>query len=157
MWYASPFVPCWTAIARLPAFFFLKASASFSSCANVFGTLTSAVFTTSPMFSICVGTPYSFLTAVPYENALVVYAGNCAFVAALRKSGCTRPLAASWPVQSCARQDDVRGVGRGNGAEVVADLAEVVDDDVDVRAAGRGPRVRELGDCRLAVLVGPDA
>ena len=70
MWYASPFVPCWTAIARLPAFFFLKASASFSSIANVVGTLTSAVFTTSPMFSICVGTPYSFLTAVPYENAL---------------------------------------------------------------------------------------
>ena len=54
------------------------------------------------MFSTCVGTPYSFLTAVPYENALVVYAGNWAFVAALRTIGCTRPLAASWPVQSCA-------------------------------------------------------
>ena len=57
--------------------FFLYASASFSSCAKVFGTLTRLVLTTRPMFSICVGTPYSFLTAVPYENALSVYAGNC--------------------------------------------------------------------------------
>src|SRR3954453_15643978 len=87
MWYASPFVPCWTAIARLPAFFFLKASASDSSCLNVFGTLTTPVLTTSPMFSTCVGTPYSFLTAVPYEKASSVYLGNCHRAEALSTKG----------------------------------------------------------------------
>ena len=52
--------------------------------------------------------------------------------------------------------DDVGGVGRGNSAEVVADLAEVVDDDVDRGAAGGSPSGRQLGDCGLAVLVSPD-
>ena len=36
---------------RLPALFFLNASAVLSSCANVFGTLASFVFTKRPMFS----------------------------------------------------------------------------------------------------------
>src|SRR5207253_4640422 len=51
---------------------------------------------------------------------------------------------------------DVGGVGRGNSAEVVADLAEVVDDDVRGCAARRGPLSRQLGNRGLAVLVSPD-
>ncbi len=39
---------------------------------------------------------------MPYENALSAYCGNCARVARDGKSGSTRPLAASSPVQSCA-------------------------------------------------------
>ena len=66
------------------------------------GTLASFVLTTRPMFSTDVGTPYSFLIAVPYEKAFSVYAGKFFFVAVLRKIGSTRPFAASWPVQSCA-------------------------------------------------------
>jgi hypothetical protein len=42
---------------RLPALFFLKASASDSSCLKVVGSLTRPVLTTSPMFSTCVGVP----------------------------------------------------------------------------------------------------
>ena len=57
MWYASPFVPCCTAMPRRPPPFFLKATASLSSCLNEVGTLASFVFTTRPMFSSCVGTP----------------------------------------------------------------------------------------------------
>jgi hypothetical protein len=60
-------------------FFFLSASADDSSCAKVVGVLgTSFVLTSSPMFSTVVGMPYSFLIAVPYENASRVYFGNCA-------------------------------------------------------------------------------
>src|SRR4051795_12606959 len=54
------------------------------------------------MFSTAAGTPYSFLTAVPYEKASSVYVGKFFFVAVLRKIGVTRPFAASLPVQSCA-------------------------------------------------------
>ena len=50
---------------------------------NVFGTFTSFVLTTRPMFSTATGMPYSFFTAVPYENALSVYDGNCLRTAAL--------------------------------------------------------------------------
>ena len=57
MWYASPFAPCWTAMARLPAFFFLKASACASRSAKVVGTFASFVLTTRPMFSIATGAP----------------------------------------------------------------------------------------------------
>src|SRR5919201_3011370 len=46
MWYASPFVPWGTAMAMLSAPLRLYASASLSSCANVFGTFTARVFTT---------------------------------------------------------------------------------------------------------------
>src|SRR3954468_24263269 len=83
-------------------FAFLTASASFSSCANDVGTFASLVFTTRPTFSTATGTPYSFFTAVPYENAFSVYDGKFFFAAELRKIGETRPLAASLPVQSCA-------------------------------------------------------
>ena len=54
------------------------------------------------MFSICTGMPYSFLTAVPYENASSVYFGNWAATVLLGNNGTTRPFAASWPVQSWA-------------------------------------------------------
>src|SRR5436190_3174501 len=83
---------------RLSLLFRLNASASFSSCAQVFGTLTSFVLTTSPMFSICVGTPYSF---PPYENDRNTHAGNCFLTVLLKKSCWTRPSAASAPVVSC--------------------------------------------------------
>src|SRR4051794_16445969 len=102
MWYASPAEPCCTAMPKLRCDFFFWASASDSSCANVFGAFASFVFTTRPMFSTAAGMPYSFLTAVPYEKAFSVYDGNCDLTAALGNSGCTRPFAASWPVQSCA-------------------------------------------------------
>ena len=83
MWYASPFAPCGTAMARLLDDFFLNASASLSSCENVFGTLASFVLTTRPTFSSATGMPNSFFTAVPYENAPSAYFGNCASVALL--------------------------------------------------------------------------
>src|SRR3954465_9498840 len=102
MWYASPPEPCCTAIPKVCFFAFLTASASFSSWANDVGTFASLVFTTRPMFSTATGTPYSFLTAVPYEKAFSVYDGKFFVVALLRKIGATRPLAASLPVQSCA-------------------------------------------------------
>ena len=51
---------------------FLTLRASLSSCENDVGTLASAVLTTRPMFSTATGMPYSFFTAVPYENALSV-------------------------------------------------------------------------------------
>ena len=93
------------------------------------------------MFSSCVGMPYRFFTAVPYENALSVYAGNCAFVGRARgRAAATRPLAASWPVQSCAPMMTSGAVAGSDRAEVVADLAEVLDDDLDGRAAGLSPR-----------------
>src|SRR3954454_21631699 len=102
MWYASPPEPCWTAMPNVWCCAFLTASASCSSCANDVGTFASLVFTTRPMFSTAAGTPYSFLTAVPYEKASSVYVGKFFFVAVLRKIGVTRPFAASLPVQSCA-------------------------------------------------------
>src|SRR3954463_12854517 len=102
MWYASPPEPCWTPMPKVWCFAFLTASASFSSWANDVGTFASFVFTTRPMFSTATGTPYSFLTAVPYEKAFSVYDGKFFVVALLRKIGATRPLAASLPVQSCA-------------------------------------------------------
>src|SRR6188508_2422869 len=40
--------------------------------------------------------------AVPYENALSAYAGNCFFVAADGESGMIEPLPESSPIQSCA-------------------------------------------------------
>src|SRR3954454_3485716 len=102
MWYASPPVPCWTAMPKALCDFFFCASASVSSCEKVLGAFASFVFTTRPMFSTATGTPYSFLTAVPYEKAFSVYDGKFFVVALLRKIGATRPLAASLPVQSCA-------------------------------------------------------
>ena len=83
MWYASPPEPCWTAMPKPRCAFFFCASASVSSCVNVVGTFASFVFTTRPMFSTATGMPYSFLTAVPYENAFSVYDGNCALTALL--------------------------------------------------------------------------
>ncbi len=72
MWYASPPEPCWTQRPKASLFFFLNFSAVDSSWANVVGTGASFVLTSSPMFSTCTGTPYSFLIAVPYENAFRV-------------------------------------------------------------------------------------
>src|SRR3954471_20881741 len=102
MWYASPPVPCWTAMPKALCDFFFCASASVSSCEKVLGAFASFVFTTRPMFSTATGTPYSFLTAVPYEKALSVYDGNCFLTVALGNTGTTRPFAASLPVQSWA-------------------------------------------------------
>src|SRR5581483_9853268 len=102
MWYASPPEPCWTQSPKARWFFFLNLSAVDSSCAQVLGSGASFVFTSRPMFSTCTGIPYSFLTAVPYEKPASVYAGNCARTAFDGYSGSTRPLAASWPVQSFA-------------------------------------------------------
>ena len=42
------------------------------------------------------------MIAVPYENALSAYAGNCFFVAADGESGMIEPLPDSSPIQSCA-------------------------------------------------------
>src|SRR6266550_896624 len=64
------------AIPKVWCFDFLTASASVSSCENEVGTFASFVLTTRPMFSTAAGTPYSFLTAVPYENAFSVYDGK---------------------------------------------------------------------------------
>src|SRR3954452_2432170 len=100
MWYASPPVPCWTAMPKALCDFFFCASASVSSCEKVLGAFASFVFTTRPMFSTATGTPYSFLTAVPYEKAFSVYDGNCFLTVALGNTGTTRPFAASFPVQS---------------------------------------------------------
>jgi len=75
--------PCCTQMPKARWFFFFSASASLSSCAKVFGTLTSFVLTSRPMFSTCTGMPYSFFTAVPYENASSVYFGNSALTALL--------------------------------------------------------------------------
>ena len=70
--------------------------------ANDVGTFASFVFVTRAMFSSATGAPYSFLIAVPYENAFSAYAGNCFSVACDGNSGTTEPLAASSPIQSCA-------------------------------------------------------
>src|SRR6266567_2481549 len=99
MWYASPAEPCGTAMARLSAALCLNASASFSSCAHVFGTFASRVLTTSPTFSSAYGAPYR---RPPYENASSAYFGNCFLIAFVGNSGTTRPFAARSPVQSCA-------------------------------------------------------
>ncbi len=53
--------------------------------------------------------------------------------------------------------DDVRSGLRLDGLEVVADLTEVLLDDLDGRALGRGPCGRDLRHGREAVLVRPDA
>jgi hypothetical protein len=65
MWYASPLLPCCTAIARLPDFFRLNASACFCRSAKFRGTFASWVLTISAMFSIATGAPYRRFTAVP--------------------------------------------------------------------------------------------
>ena len=57
MWYASPALPCWTAMARLPDFLRLNARACFCRSTKFFGTFASFVLTTRPMFSIATGAP----------------------------------------------------------------------------------------------------
>ena len=53
-------------------------------------------------------------------------------------------------------RDHVRGVRRSDGAEVVADVAEVLGDDLDRRAVRGGPVSGDLGDGCGAIRVGPD-
>ena len=137
-------------------FAFLTASASFSSCAKVVGTFASFVLTTRPMFSTATGTPYSFLTAVPYEKAFSVYDGKFFVVALLRKIGVTRPLAASWPVQSCAAVITSGASAAATVPRLSRMSPKFLVTTLIVAPLEAGPVVGDLGDGGRAIGIGPD-
>ena len=119
MWYASPSAPCWTAMARLPALFFLNASASFSSCANVFGTLASFVLTTRPTFSSAYGHAVELLHGGAVRERVERVRRELRLASPRSgTSGSTRPLAASCAGPVVRADDDVgcrRGRRRSRG------------------------------------------
>ncbi len=94
--------------------------------------------------------------AVPYENALSAYAGNCFFVAADGESGMIEPLPESSPIQSCAPT-----MTSGAFSTATVETSWRIGPDCfwttwTVTLLRARPRVGDLGDGRNAVRVGPD-